>query len=136
MSTHPSGRASASAASRTDHPIDSRLTSALEAVRLAARGSRKDFALDPQPIARGGQATVFGAVHKPTGVRVAFKRLDSRLPDAHARMRREVEAALLFGSHPYVLPVLDWSPSYDWFVMPPADGTAPRRRPVGTSASA
>ncbi|GGY93608.1 serine/threonine protein kinase [Streptomyces poonensis] len=124
MSTHPGGRASAYTASRTDHPIDPRLTTALAAVRLAARGSRKDFALDPQPIARGGQATVFGAVHKPTGARVAFKKLGSRLPDAHARMRREVEAACLFGGHPHVLPVLDWSLSYDWFVMPPADGTA------------
>lgn len=39
-------------------------------------------------------------------------------------MRREVEAARLFGDNPHVLPVLDWSPSHDWFVMPLADDTA------------
>ncbi|WP_170321571.1 serine/threonine protein kinase [Acrocarpospora pleiomorpha] len=124
MSAHANGKASESEGPGTDDVAGPGLTSALEVVRLTARGSRKDFALDARPIAGGGQATVFGAVHKPTGARVAFKRLDWRSPDALARMRREVEAARLFGGNPHVLPVLDWSRSYDWFVMPLADGTA------------
>ena len=93
-------------------------------VRLAARGSRKDYALDPAPIASGGQATVFGATHKATGTRVAVKKLNSHSPDDVARMRREVEAAQLFGGHPHVMPVLDFSPTYDWFVMPLVTDTA------------
>ncbi|WP_170316853.1 serine/threonine protein kinase [Acrocarpospora corrugata] len=135
MSAHANGKASESEGPGTDDVASLGLTAALEVVRLAARGSRRDFALDPRPIAGGGQATVFGAVHKPTGVRVAFKRLNWRSPDALARMRREVEAARLFGGNPHVLPVLDWSRSYDWFVMPLADGTA-RILAAGPSESA
>lgn len=93
-------------------------------VRIAARGSRRDYALDGKPIASGGQATVFGATHKATRSRVAFKKLNSRSPDDVARMRREVEAAHLFGGHPHVVPVLDFSPAYDWFVMPLVTDTA------------
>jgi serine/threonine protein kinase len=93
-------------------------------VRIAARGSRRDYALDRKPIASGGQATVFAAAHKPTGTRVAFKKLHSRSPNDMARMRREVEAAQLFGGHPHVMPVLDFSPTYDWFVMPLVTDTA------------
>jgi serine/threonine protein kinase len=93
-------------------------------VRLAAQGQRKDYALDHRPIASGGQATVFGATHKPTGLRVAFKKLTGRGADQIARMRREVQAAHLFGGHPHVMPVLDFSPAYDWFAMPLADDSA------------
>ncbi|MGN9906833.1 protein kinase domain-containing protein [Phytohabitans sp. LJ34] len=89
-----------------------------------ASGDRRDYALDPRPIATGGQATVFAATHKPSGRRVAFKRLDGRHPDVVARMRREIEAAELFGDHPHVMPVLDHSPAFDWFVMPLAEATA------------
>ncbi|MDQ7907639.1 hypothetical protein RB614_24255 [Phytohabitans sp. ZYX-F-186] len=96
-------------------------------VRVAARGLRTDYRLDPRPIATGGQAVVFGAVHKPTNLRVAFKKLTVRGPDQVARMRREVEAAQLFGSHPHVMPILDFSPGYDWFVMPLADDSAQTR---------
>ncbi|NIL64695.1 hypothetical protein [Salinispora arenicola] len=39
-------------------------------------------------------------------------------------MRREVEAAQLFGGHPHVMPVLDFSPTYDWHVMPLVADTA------------
>jgi len=95
-----------------------------DAVRLAARGSRKDYALDPKPIARAGQATVFGATHKPSGTRVAFKKLNAHGEDDLARMRREIEAAQRFGGHPNVMPVLDFSPTYDWFVMPLISDTA------------
>ncbi len=98
--------------------------SRFEAIRNAGRGSRRDYALDARPIARGGQAAVHGAVHKPTGVRVAFKKLTFRDRNSIARMRREIEAARLFGSHPHVMPILDASPDHDWFVMPLAGGTA------------
>lgn len=43
-----------------------------DAVRLAARGNRRDYALDPRPIDDGGQAEVFRARHKPSGMFVAF----------------------------------------------------------------
>jgi serine/threonine protein kinase len=95
-----------------------------DVVRLAARGARRDYALDPKPIAKGGQATVFGATHKPSGVRVAFKKLNAHGADDLARMRREIEAARLFGGHPNVMPVLDFSPVQDWFVMPLVSDTA------------
>ena len=39
-------------------------------------------------------------------------------------MRREVDAAQLFGDHPNVVPVLDFSSTDDWFVMPLAEDTA------------
>ncbi|MEU5859931.1 serine/threonine-protein kinase [Nonomuraea sp. NPDC047529] len=94
------------------------------AVRTGARGNRGDYALDARPVASGGQATVFGATHKATGSRVAFKRLRFRSPDGVARMRREIEAAQRFGNHPHVMPVLDSSPTYDWFVMPLASESA------------
>lgn len=102
-----------------DSPVDP-----YDAVRLAARGSRKDYALDPKPIARAGQATVFGATHKPSGTRVAFKKLNAHGEDDLARMHREIQVAQLFGGHPNVMPVLDFSPTYDWFVMPLVSDTA------------
>ncbi|PWR14872.1 hypothetical protein DKT69_14065 [Micromonospora sicca] len=93
-------------------------------VREAARGNRRDYSLDPRPIARGGQATVTAATHRPSGIRVAVKKLRSSSKDATARMRRELDAARLFGEHPHVMPVLDFGPANDWFVMPLADDTA------------
>ncbi|GHJ11341.1 hypothetical protein TPA0907_57080 [Micromonospora humidisoli] len=100
-----------------------RLT-ALQAIRRSARQQRRDFALDPRPIAVGGQAQVFRARHKPTSLPVAFKKLRGRSADDVARMKREIEAADRFSENPNVLPVLDWSPTHDWFVMPLADATA------------
>ncbi|WP_431895734.1 protein kinase domain-containing protein [Micromonospora haikouensis] len=114
-----SHRTSTTAAAAMVQPADP-----YDPVRLAACGSRRAYALDPAPIASGGQATVTGATHKATGVRVAFKKLHSHSPDDVARMRREVEAAQLFGGHPHVMPVLDFSPTYDWFVMPLVADTA------------
>jgi serine/threonine protein kinase len=98
-----------------------------DAVRIAARGLRSDYRLEHRPLARGGQATVFGAVHKPTGTPVAFKKLTSRGPDQLARMGREVDAAQMFGGNRHVMPVLDYSPSREWIVMPLADDTAQTR---------
>jgi hypothetical protein len=95
-----------------------------DAVRAAARGLRRDYALDPKPIDQGGQAVVTAATHKLTGVRVAFKKLLVDHDEARARMRREVEAGELFGGHPHVVPILDYSPLHNWFVMPLAEDTA------------
>jgi hypothetical protein len=46
-----------------------------EEVRKAARGQRKDYRLDREPIAQGGQAEVFRGVHKATQVPIALKKL-------------------------------------------------------------
>lgn len=93
-------------------------------VLAAARGERKDYALEPRPIATGGQAQVFKARHKPSGITVAFKKRTSEYNDAIARMKREIEAGHLFGGGPYVMPILDACPGFSWFVMPLASGTA------------
>jgi hypothetical protein len=105
-------------------------------VRPAARGHRGDYALDPAPIGRGGQAEVFRARHKPSGVIVAFKRLRPATPDAIARMRREIDAAQAFGGSPHVVPVLDFSNQHDWFVMPLADHNATVMLPALSDAAA
>ena len=97
-------------------------------VRQAAQGRRKDYALEPAPIDCGGQAEVFRARHKPSGIMVAFKRVKPATTDARARMRREIEAAQLLGGNPHVMPVLDHSDRHDWFVMPLAGDTAQTTR--------
>jgi len=100
-----------------------------DTVRLAARGQEKDYELDVRPIDRGGQAEVYGARHRQTGLRVAFKRLRRRAPHTVARMRREIEAAQALGGNPHVMPVLDYGPRYDWFVMPFAEESAATAQP-------
>lgn len=107
-----------------------------DAVRRAARGDRKAYALDPKPIDDGGQAVVFGARHKATGVRVAFKRRSSDAEDAVARMKREVDIAHALGDKPHVMPVLDHGPGYEWFVMPLADTSAADCRQALSTAEA
>jgi serine/threonine-protein kinase len=89
-----------------------------------ARGSFRDYSLDGEPIAVGGQASVRRAIHKLTGTPVAYKRIRFRDKDSIARMRREIEAGMRFGDEPHVMPILDASPDYDWLVMPLASGTA------------
>ena len=101
-----------------------------DAVRMAARGREQDYELDPRPIDRGGQAEVSGARHRQTGVRVAFKRLRRREPHTVARMRREIEAAQVLGGNPHVMPVLDFGPRHDWFVMPLAVESAATAQPA------
>ncbi|WP_410676909.1 protein kinase domain-containing protein [Amycolatopsis sp. cmx-4-68] len=93
-------------------------------IQDSAKGQRRDYRLDPRPIDDGAQAHVFGATHKETEVRVAFKRLKTTNPAARARMKREIAVAQRLGGHLEVMPVLDHSDAYDWFVMPLADGTA------------
>ncbi len=89
-----------------------------------ARGWVKDYSVDPEMIEPGGQGVVYGATHKATQARVAFKRVRIRDDDTLARMRREIEAGYLFGEHPNVMPVLDADPEAKWFIMPLAAGTA------------
>jgi hypothetical protein len=104
------------------------MTDPYDSVRRAAQGRRKDYALEPAPIDCGGQAEVFRARHKPSGITVALKRAKPATTDARARMRREIEAAQLLGGNPHVMPVLDHSDQHDWFVMPLAGDTAETTR--------
>ncbi|WP_274036600.1 protein kinase domain-containing protein [Streptomyces sp. MMBL 11-1] len=97
-------------------------------VGLSARGQRKDYRLDRLPMASEGQADVFRGVHKPSDTVVAFKRRRRKDSRARRRMVREVDVAQLLGGHPHVMPVLDFSPAYDWFVMPMAEATAEDKR--------
>ncbi|QKW04218.1 serine/threonine-protein kinase [Streptomyces sp. NA02536] len=99
-----------------------------DAVSQAARGERRDYRLDRLPLAREGQAEVFRAEHKDTGTVVAFKKRTGRGERDARRMRREVAAALRFGGNPHVMPVLDFSPAHDWFVMPLAEATVEDKR--------
>ncbi|MFD3886722.1 MULTISPECIES: AbiJ-related protein [Streptomyces] len=94
------------------------------AVQGVARGQRKDYALERLPMKVGGQAQVFEATHKATGVRVAFKRRLSWRDTPAARMRREIEVAQDLNSHPNYVPVLDANPVEGWLVMPLAQCTA------------
>ncbi|MEV0651236.1 hypothetical protein AB0I28_38880 [Phytomonospora sp. NPDC050363] len=81
-----------------------------EVISLSSMGRKGDYRIDAKTIGRG------------TGV--AFKAMTSDLPQAKQRARREIEAARLFGDHPNVMPVLDSSRTYSWFVMPLAECTA------------
>ena len=84
---------------------------------LYGRGERGDYALEPAPIGSGGQADVFRASHKPSGLIVAFKRLRANRLDDIARMRREIEVGGTISS-PHIMPVLDAATDSVWFVMP------------------
>lgn len=93
-------------------------------IQDAARGQRRDYRLDPRPIYQSSDAQVFGATHKVTGERVAFKRLQTINSSAHARMKREITLAQRLSGQLQAMPALDHSDAHDWFVMPLADGTA------------
>ncbi|MCL7429817.1 serine/threonine-protein kinase [Streptomyces sp. YS415] len=97
-------------------------------VQESARGVKKDYALERLPMASGGQAEVFQAKHKASGTVVAFKRRLRKNSGARRRMEREVTVAQRLGGHPHVMPVLDFNPAYDWFVMPMAGATAEEKR--------
>ncbi|MFD5065712.1 protein kinase, partial [Streptomyces sp. NPDC058394] len=99
-------------------------------VRRAARGERRDYACDRLPFATGGQAEVFQARHKPSGIVVVLKKLHQQHPAEHpiARMRREIYIGRQLDGHPHVMPVLDASADGTWFVMPLAEATAEERR--------
>ncbi|MBQ0890044.1 serine/threonine protein kinase [Streptomyces sp. RM72] len=100
-------------------------------VRRLARGERKDYALEKfaLPDGEGGMGIVHEAVHKTTGTVVAFKKPRSLRENLTARMLREIEAAQRLGTNRHVMPVLDFSPRAEWFVMPMAQSTAERLQP-------
>lgn len=97
-------------------------------VRLSARGERRDYKLERLPFAEEGQAQVFRAEHKASGTVVAFKKRRGKGSRDARRMRREVAAAQHLGDNPHVMPVLDFSPAHEWFVMPMAQATVAERR--------
>ncbi|MFF0123942.1 protein kinase [Micromonospora arida] len=112
------------AADRTATPDDQDAAPPYGAVRAAARGVRRDYALKGQPLKSGGQAHVFPGTHKSTGVLIALKKLRMTGVDQRARLRREVDVASMFGSNKHVMPVLDFCTAYEWFVMPLATHSA------------
>lgn len=87
-------------------------------------GIRSDYACEPKPCGEGGYATVFPAEHKPTGVKVALKRLNANVfdEDAQPRMEREVRVLQALAGNEHVMPVLDADPDFKWYVMPLARG--------------
>jgi serine/threonine protein kinase len=79
---------------------------------------RRNYALEPRPLAIGGQAEIFRATDKRTGQIVAFKRiLDKYDPDAQARMRHEVDVQTSI-SHPNIMPIIESSEHFRWYTMP------------------
>ncbi|WP_107469010.1 serine/threonine-protein kinase [Streptomyces griseiscabiei] len=100
-------------------------------VRRLARGVKKDYALEkfPLPDGKGGMGIVHEAEHKATGTVVAFKKPRSLRENLTARMLREIEVAQKLGTNRHVMPVLDFSPRAEWFVMPMAQSTAERLQP-------
>ncbi|QKV98361.1 protein kinase [Streptomyces sp. NA02536] len=92
-----------------------------------AAGNKRHYRQAAEKIGVGGQGEVARATHKPTGVEVAFKRRTSDLPDAVARMTREIELGQRLGGHPHVMPVLDAAADHRWFIMPLAEATAEDR---------
>ncbi|MFE7034576.1 protein kinase [Streptomyces sp. NPDC057621] len=100
------------------------------AVRDAARGERKDYSCQREPIPDGGQADVFEATHKVLGTKVALKKLHNKYPSERqvARMRREIEVGQLLDGRPHAVPILDFGADHTWFVMPWAEATAVQRQ--------
>ncbi|MEU6230977.1 serine/threonine-protein kinase [Streptomyces sp. NPDC047042] len=96
----------------------------------SARGERGDYSLGPRPLAPpGGQGEVFPATHRSSGTVVAFKRRKGLFKQRGIRrMHREVEIAQRLGANPHVMPVLDFDPGNEWFVMPKAEDNVEDRR--------
>ncbi|MDB4981357.1 MAG: hypothetical protein JWM82_2109, partial [Myxococcales bacterium] len=78
-------------------------------------GNRKDYALDAYPIGSGGFADVHLAKHKPSGQRVAFKKLRDGVRHAKERFEREI-AVMRRLSHPNVMSLLDADKNGQWYV--------------------
>lgn len=89
-------------------------------------GVRGDYAYDARRIEHGGYAEVFAATHKPTGRRVALKRLNPGAKwsrdDAVPRMRREIDVMRAMNGHRHVMPVLAADPDGHWYMVPLAAG--------------
>jgi serine/threonine protein kinase len=80
------------------------------------------YKLSARPLGEGSYAKVFRAEHRVTGDLVALKK--ARLGrEAHARIRREIEAQQQLAPHPNIMPILDYDPGYCWYTMPIAEGT-------------
>jgi serine/threonine protein kinase len=88
--------------------------------RIAEPGVWDDYEREKRPVGHGGSATVFRAVHKPSGICVAVKRLnvDADNPDAADRMRHEVKALRQLAGNRHVMPILDADEHFKWYVMP------------------
>ncbi|MEU8527168.1 protein kinase [Streptomyces sp. NPDC048629] len=99
-------------------------------VRASAQGVRSDYSCAKLPVPDSGQADVFEARHKNTGLTVALKKLHQKHPSERqvARMRREIEIGQLLDGHPHAVPILDSGSDGTWFVMPWASDTAERRQ--------
>lgn len=108
----------------TPEPASMPVVRSYDVVSRAARGERADYSLGSRLLAPpGGQGEVLPATHKPSGTVVAFKRRRGLFRQRGIRrMHREVEIAQRLGANPHVMPVLDFDPGYEWFVMPMADG--------------
>lgn len=92
---------------------------------LTSEGQRGDYACEQRPLGSGGYADVFSATHKPSGARVALKRLRASVGDeSERRMKREIEAMRALAGEPNVMPILDADPASRWYVMPRASGDA------------
>ncbi|WP_127452976.1 serine/threonine-protein kinase [Streptomyces sp. B29(2018)] len=121
------------AATASPAPVDPEPPSAdaYAEVRRLARGVKKDYALEkfPLPDGQGGMGIVHQALHKATGTVVAFKKPRSLRENLTARMLREIEVAQMLGANRHVMPVLDFSPRAEWFVMPMAQNTAEHLQP-------
>ncbi|MCC9707386.1 serine/threonine protein kinase [Streptomyces sp. MNU76] len=114
----------------TPEPASTPEVSRYDVVSRSARGERDDYSLGRRPLAPpGGQGEVFPATHKQSGTIVAFKRRKGMFRQRGIRrMHREVEIAQRLGSNPHVMPVLDFDPGYEWFVMPKAEDNVKDRR--------
>jgi hypothetical protein len=88
-----------------------------------ARGKEADYTCERDPVDEGGQGAVHRAIHKPTRMSVALKRLRFHDEDSLHRMSREIAAGKRFGNHPNVMPVLDADTDGRWFTMPLAVGS-------------
>lgn len=73
---------------------------------------------------------MFGATHKPTGLRVALKRLKhvGTTFESDDRMRREIAVQSSL-NHPNIMPIWAHDPDFSWFAMPLATGSLEKLRP-------
>jgi len=84
---------------------------------MRKRQWKQFYALEPNPIGRGGQAEVFRALERHSEATVALKRLITSSSDGVARMRREIEVQQRL-THPRIMPVLRHGDDYTWYSMP------------------
>jgi serine/threonine protein kinase len=83
---------------------------------------RSLYRLDARPLGTGTYCEVFRAERRDSGEFVALKRI-RLVPEAGARIKREIEAQKLLAPHPNIMPIIDNDPEYRWYTMPIARGT-------------